>query len=136
MSELDEDRDGAATTIMVVDDSENIRRSAESLLSPEGYHVVTAADGFEALAGAVEHRPALIFLDSAMPRLDGYQTCALIKNHELFQSTPVVILTSRDSLFDRARGRIVGSEAYLMKPFSKADLMEVVEQTIGRGEAL
>lgn len=133
---MDEDRGGDTAVVMVVDDSEEVRREAEDLLAAEGYRVVTAADGFEALADAVEHRPHLIFLDVAMPRLDGYQTCALIKNHERFQSTPVVMLTGRDSLFDRARGRIVGSEAYLMKPFSKADLMGVVEQTIGRGGAL
>ncbi len=112
--------------VMVIDDSKTIRRSAETLLKKVGCNVVTATDGFEALAKITEHHPDIIFVDIMMPRLDGYQTCALIKNNQTFKSTPVIMLSSKDSIFDRARGRIVGSEEYLTKPFSKEDLIGAI----------
>jgi len=112
--------------VMVIDDSKTIRRSAETLLKKVGCDVVTATDGFEALAKITEHHPDIIFVDIMMPRLDGYQTCALIKNNKTFRSTPVIMLSSKDSIFDRARGRIVGSEEYLTKPFSREDLIGAI----------
>lgn len=112
--------------VMVIDDSKTIRRSAETLLKKVGCEVVTAIDGFEALAKITEHKPDIIFVDIMMPRLDGYQTCALIKNNQTFKATPVIMLSSKDSIFDRARGRIVGSEKYLTKPFSKEDLINAI----------
>jgi len=112
--------------VMVIDDSKTIRRSAETLLKKVGCDVITATDGFEALAKITEHHPDIIFVDIMMPRLDGYQTCALIKNNKTFRSTPVIMLSSKDSIFDRARGRIVGSEEYLTKPFSKEDLIGAI----------
>ena len=112
--------------VMVIDDSKTIRRGAEVLLKKEGCEVVTATDGFEALAKIAEHEPDIIFVDIMMPRLDGYQTCALIKNNRLFKSTPVVMLSSKNSIFDRARGRVVGSEQYLTKPFTKDDLLDAI----------
>jgi twitching motility two-component system response regulator PilG len=112
--------------VMVIDDSKTIRRSAETLLKKVGCEVVTAIDGFEALAKITEHKPDIIFVDIMMPRLDGYQTCALIKNNQAFKATPVIMLSSKDSIFDRARGRIVGSEKYLTKPFSKEDLISAI----------
>lgn len=111
---------------MVIDDSKTIRRSAETLLKKVGCEVITATDGFEALAKITEHHPDIIFVDIMMPRLDGYQTCALIKNNQVFKSTPVIMLSSKDSIFDRARGRIVGSEEYLTKPFSREDLISAI----------
>ena len=114
--------------IMVIDDSRTIRRTAESLLKKEGFEVITATDGFEALSLIADHRPDLILLDIMMPRLDGYQTCALIKHHREFKQTPVIMLSSKDGLFDRARGRVVGADAYITKPFSRDDLLS----TIGR----
>ncbi len=98
---------------MVIDDSKTIRRTAETLLKKEGCNVVTATDGFEALAKISDQQPHIIFVDIMMPRLDGYQTCALIKNNQMFKATPVIMLSSKDGLFDKARGRIVGSEQYL-----------------------
>ncbi len=121
--------------VMVIDDSKTIRRSAETLLSKEGCEVVTASDGFEALAKIAEHKPNIIFVDIMMPRLDGYQTCALIKHNSLFKSTPVIMLSSKDSIFDRARGRIVGSEQYLTKPFSKEDLLGAIKEHVVQEEA-
>jgi len=118
--------------IMVIDDSSTIRRSAEIFLSQAGYEVVLAEDGFDALAKIIEHAPALIFCDILMPRLDGYQTCALIKKSAKFHATPVLMLSSKDGLFDRARGRIVGSEHYLTKPFTKDELLSAIETHIGR----
>ena len=112
--------------VMVIDDSKTIRRTAESLLKKAGCDVVTATDGFEALAKITESKPDIIFVDIMMPRLDGYQTCALIKNNSVFKETPVVMLSSKDSIFDRARGRIVGSEQYLTKPFTKDDLLSAI----------
>lgn len=118
--------------VMVIDDSKTIRRSAETLLKKVGCEVVTAIDGFEALAKITVHKPDIIFVDIMMPRLDGYQTCALIKNNQTFKSTPVIMLSSKDSIFDRARGRIVGSEEYLTKPFSKEDLIQAITAHVGR----
>ena len=115
---------------MVIDDSKTIRRTAETLLRKQGCDVVTAADGFEALAKIAEHKPDIIFVDIMMPRLDGYQTCALIKHNRSFKTTPVIMLSSRDSIFDKARGRIVGSEQYLTKPFTKDDLLGAIKQHV------
>jgi len=112
--------------IMVIDDSSTIRRSAEIFLTQAGYQVVLAEDGFDALAKINDHQPALVFCDILMPRLDGYQTCALIKKSAKFHTTPVVMLSSKDGLFDRARGAMVGSSAYLTKPFSKDSLLAAV----------
>jgi twitching motility two-component system response regulator PilG len=114
--------------ILVVDDSATIRRSAESMLTTAGYDVVTAENGFEALSKVAQHNPDLIFVDIMMPRLDGYQTCAIIKNNSQYRSTPVVMLTSKDGLFDQARGRVVGSDLYLTKPFTKEELLAAVQQ--------
>ncbi len=114
--------------IMIIDDSRTIRRTAESLLEKAGCKVVTATDGFDALAKIADTRPDLIFVDIMMPRLDGYQTCALIKNNSEFKSTPVIMLSSKDGLFDKAKGRIVGSDQYLTKPFSKNELLAAIEQ--------
>ncbi len=132
MSELEEN--GTATgggtdgfKVMVIDDSKTIRRTAENLLKKQGYDVVTATDGFEALAKIAEHKPDIIFVDIMMPRLDGYQTCALIKHNKSFKNTPVIMLSSKDSIFDKARGRIVGSEQYLTKPFTKDDLLGAIQ---------
>ena len=120
--------DSASLRILVVDDSSTIRRSAESMLKTEGYDVVTAENGFEALSQITRHRPDLIFVDIMMPRLDGYQTCAIIKNNAEFRDTPVVMLTSKDGLFDMARGRVVGSDQYLTKPFTREELLGAVKQ--------
>ena len=113
--------------VMVIDDSKTIRRTAETLLQREGCDVVTAVDGFEALAKIAEANPDIVFVDIMMPRLDGYQTCALIKNNNEFKSTPVIMLSSKDGLFDKAKGRIVGSDQYLTKPFSKGELLAAIQ---------
>lgn len=118
----------AGLKVMVIDDSRTIRRTAETLLKKEGCDVITANDGFEALGKIAEVQPQVIFVDIMMPRLDGYQTCALIKSNQLFKSTPVIMLSSRDGLFDKARGRIVGSEQYLTKPFTRDELLDVVRR--------
>ena len=118
--------------IMVIDDSQTIRKTAETLLVKEGYAVITAADGFEALAKVADHQPDLIFIDIMMPRLDGYQACALIKNNARYSRTPVIMLSSKDGLFDRARGRIVGSDEYLTKPFTKDELIGAVRAHLGK----
>jgi len=120
--------------VMVIDDSKTIRRSAETLLKKAGCEVVTAVDGFEALAKITVHKPDIIFVDIMMPRLDGYQTCALIKNNQNFKATPVIMLSSKDSIFDRARGRIVGSEKYLTKPFSREDLISAITTHVGHAQ--
>jgi twitching motility two-component system response regulator PilG len=117
----------SVTKIMVIDDSKTIRRTAETLLKNEGFEVIVATDGFEALSMIADHRPSLIFLDIMMPRLDGYQTCALIKHHKVFKHTPVVMLSSKDGLFDRARGRVVGSDHYITKPFTREELLSAIE---------
>jgi len=114
--------------VMVVDDSKTIRRTAENLLSKAGYEVFSAADGFAALADVVEHKPDIIFMDIMMPRLDGYQACALIKNNENFKNIPIIMLSSKDGLFDRARGRIAGSDQYLTKPFTKEELLGAIKE--------
>lgn len=116
--------------VMVIDDSKTIRRTAETLLKREGCDVVTATDGFEALAKIADQQPQIIFVDIMMPRLDGYQTCALIKNNHLFKSTPVIMLSSKDGLFDKARGRIVGSEQYLTKPFTREELLDAIRNHV------
>jgi twitching motility two-component system response regulator PilG len=116
------------TRVMVIDDSNTIRRSAEIFLKQAGCEVILANDGFEALAKVADHQPAIIFCDILMPRLDGYQTCALIKRSPRFSGTPVVMLSSKDGLFDRARGRMVGSSEYLTKPFTKDSLLAAVLQ--------
>ena len=117
--------------VMVVDDSKTIRRTAETLLKKAGCDVITATDGFEALAKIADNHPDIIFLDIMMPRLDGYQTCALIKHNQEFKKTPVIMLSSKDGLFDRARGRIVGSEQYLTKPFTKDELLGAIGRYTG-----
>ena len=117
--------------ILVVDDSKTIRRTAETLLTKEGCQVFTAIDGFDALSKIADHQPDLIFVDIMMPRLDGYETCSLIKHNKMFKATPVIMLSSKDGLFDRARGRIVGSEQYLTKPFTKDELLGAVSNQVG-----
>lgn len=133
--QLSPESEGAETTakskklrILVVDDSATIRRSAETMLANEGCEVITAENGFEALSKITRHHPDLIFVDIMMPRLDGYQTCAIIKNNDEFRETPVVMLTSKDGLFDMARGRVVGSDQYLTKPFTRDELLGAVKQ--------
>lgn len=112
--------------VMVIDDSNTIRRSAEIFLAQAGCNVLLAEDGFDALAKIADHHPDIVFVDIMMPRLDGYQTCALIKKNPKFSSTPVIMLSSKDGLFDRARGRMVGSNEYLTKPFTKDSLIKAV----------
>lgn len=119
-----------AIKIMVIDDSKTIRRTAETLLQKEGYTVVTATDGFEALSKIAQTNPDIIFVDIMMPRLDGYQTCALIKNSQNYQHIPVIMLSSKDGLFDQAKGRIVGSDEYLVKPFSKDELLSAIRNHV------
>lgn len=116
--------------VMVIDDSKTIRRTAETLLKKAGCEVITATDGFEALSKITDQNPDVIFIDIMMPRLDGYQTCALIKNNHLYKNTPVILLTSKDGLFDRARGRIVGSDQYLTKPFTKDELLNAITEHV------
>ncbi len=116
--------------VMVIDDSKTIRRTAETLLKKVGCDVVTASDGFEALSKIADNQPDIIFIDIMMPRLDGYQTTALIKNNKRYRKTPVVMLSSKDGLFDRARGRIVGSEQYLTKPFTKEELLGAIKDLV------
>ncbi|NKI35660.1 response regulator [Wenzhouxiangella sp. XN79A] len=133
MSDAEHPNDSASTDldglkVMVIDDSRTIRKSAETMLSREGCEVITADDGFEALSLIHKHQPDLIFVDIMMPRLDGYQTCAIIKNNDQFRDTPVIMLTSKDGLFDKARGRIVGSDHYLTKPFTKDELLSAVRE--------
>jgi twitching motility two-component system response regulator PilG len=121
--------------VMVIDDSKTIRRTAETLLKKEGCDVITAVDGFEALSKISDHQPNIIFVDIMMPRLDGYQTCALIKNNQMFRATPVIMLSSKDGLFDKARGRIVGSEQYLTKPFTRDELLGAIRKHVDRSTA-
>jgi twitching motility two-component system response regulator PilG len=128
------DTQGAETSerikVLVIDDSKTIRRTAEALLNKAGFDVLTAEDGYEALPKIVDFRPHIIFVDIMMPRLDGYQTCALIKHNRSFNSTPVVMLSSKDGLFDRARGRLVGAEDYVTKPFSKEELLGAIKRYV------
>ena len=118
----------AGIKVLVIDDSNTIRRSAEIFLKQGGYEVLLAEDGFDALAKVNDHDPDLVFCDILMPRLDGYQTCAIIKRNAKFTDLPVIMLSSKDGLFDKARGRMVGSEDYLTKPFTKDQLLAAVEQ--------
>jgi twitching motility two-component system response regulator PilG len=114
--------------VLVIDDSNTIRRSAEIFLRQAGFEVILAEDGFDALAKISDHQPKVIFVDIMMPRLDGYQTCALIKQHPLLRSTPVIMLSSKDGVFDRARGRLAGSDRYLTKPFTREGLIGAVNE--------
>jgi twitching motility two-component system response regulator PilG len=116
----------AGVKVMVIDDSNTIRRSAEIFLKQSGCEVILAEDGFDALSKIANHLPDIIFVDIMMPRLDGYQTCSLIKRNPRFKSTPVIMLSSKDGLFDRARGRMVGSDQYLTKPFTQESLLQAV----------
>lgn len=118
--------------VMVIDDSKTIRRTAETLLKKVGCSVITAVDGFDALAKIADNNPDIIFVDIMMPRLDGYQTCALIKNNAAFRSTPVIMLSSKDGLFDKAKGRVFGSDQYLTKPFSKEELLGAIRAHVPR----
>ena len=120
--------DASSVKVLVIDDSNTIRRSAEIFLKQGGYEVLLAEDGFDALSKVNDHEPDLIFCDILMPRLDGYQTCAIIKRNIKFADVPVIMLSSKDGLFDKARGRMVGSEDYLTKPFTKDQLLHAVEQ--------
>jgi twitching motility two-component system response regulator PilG len=122
----------AGLKILVIDDSKTIRRTAETLLAKEGCEVFTAVDGFDALSKIADHRPDIIFVDIMMPRLDGYQTCSLIKHNKTFKDTPVIMLSSKDGLFDRARGRLVGSEQYLTKPFTKDELLGAIHSHVAK----
>jgi len=120
--------------VMVIDDSKTIRRTAETLLKKVGCDVITATDGFDALAKIADSKPDIIFVDIMMPRLDGYQTCALIKNNSTFKKTPVIMLSSKDGLFDKAKGRIVGSDQYLTKPFSKDELLNTIRHFVPQAQ--
>ncbi len=121
---------GGVVKVLVIDDSNTIRRSAEIFLKQAGHEVLLAEDGFDALGKLVDHGPDLVFCDILMPRLDGYQTCAIIKRNPRFVDLPVIMLSSKDGLFDKARGRLVGSQDYLTKPFTKEQLLQAV-QTYG-----
>lgn len=120
----------AGIKVMVIDDSNTIRRSAEIFLAQAGCEVILAEDGFDAMAKIADHQPDLIFVDIMMPRLDGYQTCMLIKKNQRFRNTPVIMLSSKDGLFDRVRGRMVGSDEYLTKPFTKDTLLAAVRKHV------
>ncbi|HAI70364.1 MAG TPA: pilus assembly protein PilG [Gammaproteobacteria bacterium] len=117
----------AGIKVVVIDDSKTIRRTAETLLKKAGCEVITATDGFESLSRVMEAKPDIIFVDIMMPRLDGYQTCALIKNNPAFKKIPIVMLSSKDGLFERARGRIVGAEHYMTKPFTREELLNTIK---------
>jgi twitching motility two-component system response regulator PilG len=119
---------GSGYKVLVIDDSNTIRRSAEIFLKQGGHEVLLAEDGFDALSKVNDHKPHLIFCDILMPRLDGYQTCAIIKRNARFSNVPVVMLSSKDGVFDKARGRMVGSQDYLTKPFTKDQLLQAVQQ--------
>ena len=119
---------GSGYKVLVIDDSNTIRRSAEIFLKQGGHEVLLAEDGYDALSKVNDHQPHLIFCDILMPRLDGYQTCAIIKRNARFAGVPVVMLSSKDGVFDKARGRMVGSEDYLTKPFTKDQLLQTVQQ--------
>jgi len=122
----DEKTEFSGLKVLVIDDSKTIRRTAETLLKKVGCNVVTAENGFEALPIISTNHPDIIFIDIMMPRLDGYQTCSLIKNNAQFKNTPVIMLSSKDGLFDRAKGRVVGAEQYLTKPFARDDLLNAI----------
>ncbi len=120
----------AGIKVMIIDDSKTIRRTAELILQKAGCQVITAVDGFESLALIVDHKPNIIFVDIMMPRLDGYQTCAIIKHNLIFQNIPIIMLSSKDGLFDKARGRIVGAEQYLTKPFTGDELLAAITRYV------
>lgn len=128
-------KDLAGIKVMVIDDSNTIRRSAEIFLSQSGCEIILATDGFDAMAKIADSHPDVIFVDIMMPRLDGYQTCTLIKKNPGFQATPVIMLSSKDGLFDRARGRMVGSDEYLTKPFTKDSLLSAVRKYAPKRDA-
>jgi twitching motility two-component system response regulator PilG len=130
---VNEDATGgqAKVRVLVIDDSNTIRRSAEIFLKQGGYEVLLAEDGFDALSKVSDHLPSLIFCDILMPRLDGYQTCAIVKRNARYSRVPVIMLSSKDGLFDKARGRMVGSQDYLTKPFTKEQLLDAVRQHLG-----
>ena len=130
--DVNEEKQGdfAGLKIMVIDDSKTIRRTAENLLRKAGCEVITAVDGFEALSLVADHHPDLIFVDIMMPRLDGYQTCALIKSNKAYADTPVIMLSSKDGLFDRAKGRLAGSDQYLTKPFTREELLDAIRRHV------
>jgi twitching motility two-component system response regulator PilG len=130
MTTADQDAALKGVKVLVIDDSKTIRRTAENLLKKAGCEVYTAADGFEALGRIVDDRPDVIFVDIMMPRLDGYQTCALIKNNAELRHTPVIMLSSKDGLFDRAKGRMVGAEQYLTKPFTRDEILGAIRRHI------
>jgi twitching motility two-component system response regulator PilG len=130
MTTADQDAALKGVKVLVIDDSKTIRRTAENLLKKAGCEVYTAADGFEALGRIVDDRPDVIFVDIMMPRLDGYQTCALIKNNAELGHTPVIMLSSKDGLFDRAKGRMVGAEQYLTKPFTRDEILGAIRRHI------
>jgi len=121
--------------VLVIDDSNTIRRSAEIFLRQAGFEVVLAEDGFDALAKISDHQPRVIFVDIMMPRLDGYQTCTLVKQNPNLKSTPVIMLSSKDGVFDRARGRLAGSDRYLTKPFTKETLIDAVNACVNPAAA-
>ncbi|KAA3624009.1 MAG: response regulator [Proteobacteria bacterium] len=123
------------TKIMVIDDSNTVLTAAEAAFRDSGYEVITATDGFSAMSVIADHHPELIFVDIVMPRLDGYQACALIKRNHRFRDIPIVMLSSKDGLFDRARGRIVGAQAHINKPFSKTDLLDAARRYVGPAES-
>jgi twitching motility two-component system response regulator PilG len=124
-----------ALRVLVVDDSETIRRSAEIFLKQAGFEVLMANDGFDALAKICDHNPDLILVDIMMPKLDGYQTCAIVKQHPDYASTPIIMLSSKDGVFDRARGRIAGSDQYLTKPFTRDGLLTAVNKHLSPAAA-
>ncbi len=132
MTDHVENRDLRGARILVIDDSKTIRRTAENLLVKAGFEVCVAEDGFEALGKIVSFKPELVFVDIMMPRLDGYHTCALIKSNSALRHTPVVMLSSKDGLFDRARGRLVGAQMYLSKPFTGEELLRAVRGNLGQ----
>ena len=130
VAEAEQAEQASAVKVLVIDDSNTIRRSAELFLKQAGYEVILAEDGFDALSKIADHQPRVIFVDIMMPRLDGYQTCALIKQNPKLKSTPVIMLSSKDGVFDRARGRLAGSDRYLTKPFTKEGLIAAVNEYI------
>ena len=125
---MDDAKDLRGTKVMIIDDSNTIRRSAEIFLGQSGCQIILATDGFDALAKIVDYHPDIIFVDIIMPRLDGYQTCMLIKRNTEYQSVPIIMLSSKKGLFDRARGRIAGSDDYLTKPFTKENLLNIAQK--------
>jgi len=132
---MDDTDDLTGVKVMIIDDSNTIRRSAEIFLTQSKCEIILAVDGFDAMAKIIDSHPDVIFVDIMMPRLDGYQTCTLIKRNSDFRSTPVIMLSSKDGLFDRARGRMVGSDEYLTKPFTKESLINAVQKYALKREA-